>query len=171
MQGEGRSGRSGRSAPQGGADEARRTHLGFRIGRVARLLRLRHEARAGQMGLTPAQMHALSVVRYNEGRSQRSIAETLEVGEVTAGRLICRLEKEGWLERRPDRHDGRVMRVYLGPDAAGALRKLDEIALAEEHEALAGMPAADIGHLLRCLDAVAANLGRPIDLSIIGDEL
>lgn len=122
------------------------------------------------MGLTPAQMHALSVVRYNEGRSQRSIAETLDVGEVTAGRLICRLENEGWLERRPDQDDGRVMRVYMGAGAADALRKLDEIALAEEREALTGMAVADIEHLLRCLDVVAANLGRPIDLSIIGDR-
>ncbi|MBY8824323.1 MarR family winged helix-turn-helix transcriptional regulator [Sphingomonas colocasiae] len=151
-------------------DQPRRTHLGFRIGRVARLLRLRHEARAKQMGLTPAQMHALSVVRYNEGRSQRSIAETLDVGEVTAGRLICRLEANGWVERRPDRHDGRVMRVYLGKGAAGVLRKLDEIAMTEEREALTGMNAADIDHLLLGLDAISANLGRPIDLSIIGDE-
>ena len=162
---------SGRTAPGGSVDEVRRTHLGFRVGRVARLLRLRHEARAGQVGLTPAQMHALSIVRYNEGRSQRCIAETLDVGEVTAGRLICRLEKQGWLKRLPDRDDGRVMRVYLGPDAAVALRKLDEIALAEEREALAGMPTADIRRLLRCLDAVAANLGRPVDLSIIGDDI
>lgn len=170
MTGEGCSGRSGRPAPRGGARERPRAHLGLRIGRVARLLRLRHEARARRMGLTPAQMHALSVVRYNEGHSQRSIAEALDVGEVTAGRLICRQEKEGWLERRPDRDDGRVMRVHLGPGASDALGKLDEIALAQEHEALAGMPAADIEYLLRCLDAVAANLGRPINLSIIGDE-
>lgn len=151
------------------AQEQRRLHLGFRIGRVARLLRQRHETRAKQMGLTPAQMYALSVVRYNEGRSQRSIAETLEVGEVTAGRLICRLEADGWVERRPDCDDGRAMRVFLGEGAAEVLCKLDEIALEEEREALAGMATRDIDELLRALDAISANLGRPIDLSVIGD--
>lgn len=163
--------KAGRSGAGGGATagEPRRLHLGFRIGRVTRLLRQRNEARAKQIGLTPAQVHALNVVRYNENRSQRHIAETLEVGEVTAGRLICRLEANGWVERRPDPDDGRAMRVHLGAGAAGVLRQLDEIAAAEEREALANLSPADVESLLRVLDAIAANLGRPIDLSAFGD--
>lgn len=161
--------RSGQS-PAGTAVQLRRVHLGFRIGRIARLLRQRYEARAKHLGLTPAQMHALIVVRYNEGRSQRSIAETLDVGEVTAGRLICRLEADGLIERRPDSKDGRVMRVYLAQGAAAMLLKLDEIATSEEQKALAGIGSALIDDLVRGLDAISANLGRPVDLSRMGDE-
>lgn len=167
-----RSGASGSDelfvAPAAGMGARRQAHLSLRIGRVARLLRQRQEARVRDMGLTPAQMHAVAVVRYNEGCSQRGIAEILEVGEVTGGRLLSRLEALGWIERRPDRDDGRVMRVYLGQEATVALRALDEIALAEEREALAGLTVADVDHMLRCLDAVSSNFGRPIDRSMTG---
>lgn len=156
------------ASPETGAPPQVRAHLGMRIGRVARLLRQGHERAALRVGLTPAQMHALSVVRYNEGQNQRGIAEILDIGEVTAGRLIGRLEALGWVERRPDPHDGRVMRVYLGPGATDVLKTLDGIALSQEVEALAGMARADVAHLLQCLDRISSNLGRPVDASLTG---
>ena len=145
-----------------GEGKAGSIHLGFRIGRMARLMRKRHNARASASGLTRAQWHVISVVRYNEGQSQRCIAEILEGGEVTAGRLIAQLEKDNWLVRRADPCDGRALRVFLGADAGEALRTLDVIGIEQEREALAGLSPADIVNFLRCVDVISRNLGQAV---------
>ena len=95
---------------------------------------------------------------------------SLEIGEVTAGRLLSRLEERGWIKRRQDPRDGRQMRVHLGAGATATLHTLDQIGLSEERDALAGMPEEEVDALLRALDKVSANLGRPIDPSIAKAE-
>src|SRR3546814_17950479 len=49
----------------------------------------------------------------NEGVMQVDIARHLEVGKVTIGGLIDRLEASGYVERRADATDPRVRRVFI----------------------------------------------------------
>jgi len=135
--------------------------LSFQIGRVARLLRQRFDIGAKRLGFTRAQWHAIKVIRHNEGSSQRCIAEILEMGEVTAGRLIAKLEADGWVQRCPDQNDGRVSRVYLASGAATVLGALDTISAEEGRRALQGFSPQDIARLSRYLDMIARNLARP----------
>ena len=41
----------------------------------------------------------------------------LEIDRASAGRMIDRMEKAGWVERRPDSGDRRIKRLYLTPQA------------------------------------------------------
>jgi DNA-binding MarR family transcriptional regulator len=130
------------------------------IGRIGRLMRQAYDLRAHGAGMTRAQWHTMTVIRFNEGASQRLIANILDVGEVTAGRLIAQLEDEGWVERRPDASDGRISRVHLASGAAAALATLEHIEGEEEASALAGLTSAEIAELGRCLNAIASNLAE-----------
>ena len=41
----------------------------------------------------------------------------LEVEKATAGRMVDRMEKKGWVVRRPDAGDRRVNRLHLTAEA------------------------------------------------------
>ena len=51
------------------------------------------------------------------GATQSELADMLEVEKATAGRMIDRMEKKGWVERRPDAGDRRVNRLHLTAEA------------------------------------------------------
>ena len=51
-------------------------------------------------------------VFQHEGATQSELATIMQLGRASAGSVIERLEKKGWVERRPDPTDNRVKRVY-----------------------------------------------------------
>lgn len=125
---------------------------------IARLLRTRFDQRARTIGLTRAQWRTIAAVSRHPGATQHRIATLLEVGDVTAGRMIDRLNEEGWIERRPDPTDRRAYRVHLTPAADPVLRELTELGADEERRALAGLDAEEIARFSETLGRVLANL-------------
>lgn len=71
--------------------------------------------------------------------SQTDIASQLEVSNVTAGRIIDRLEEHGWVERRPHPDDRRTRCLYLMPAVTPVLERLSDLGADEEHIALEGL--------------------------------
>jgi len=92
---------------------------------VARLMRTRFDQRARMRGMTRAQWGILVMLSRQPGLSQNEMAAISEVEPITVGRLIDRLEKRGFVERRPDPTDRRIRRLHLLPAAQPVL---DEIA-------------------------------------------
>jgi MarR family transcriptional regulator, transcriptional regulator for hemolysin len=125
---------------------------------IARQLRLSFDQRVERGGLTRAKWTLIAAVARNPGVTQRTIAEALEVREITAGRLIDRLCDEGYLKRRENPNDRRAYCVHLTPAAQPLLDKLDEIAKSREAEIFAGIEADDLERLDKLLDAIARNL-------------
>jgi MarR family transcriptional regulator for hemolysin len=46
-----------------------------------------------------------------EGLTQTELAELMQMGRASLGKLLERLEVKGWIERRADASDSRVRRV------------------------------------------------------------
>ena len=84
---------------------------------VARLIRTVFDRRVRDMGLTRAQWLVLTRVYRRPGVSQTELADMLEIDRASAGRMIDRMEKNGWVERRPDNGDRRINRLHLTADA------------------------------------------------------
>src|SRR5262245_12107488 len=91
--------------------------IGFVISDVARQPRTVFERRARRLGLTRAQGLALNRLYRHPGATQSELAEMLEVEKATAGRLIDRMERKGWVTRKADGADRRVNRLHLTPTA------------------------------------------------------
>ena len=125
---------------------------------VARQLRVSFDQSAERSGLTRAQWHMIAAVSRNPGVTQRTIAEALEVKEITAGRLIDRLCEEGYLKREEHPTDRRAYCVYLTAAAQPLLDKLDELAKVHETAIFAGFDSEDLEKLDKLLDAIAGNL-------------
>lgn len=74
--------------------------------------------------VTLAQFDLLATLRFNDGVPQQELAERLLVTKGNVCGLIDRLEKLGWVERRPDAHDGRINRMHL---TAKGRKKVDAL--------------------------------------------
>ena len=125
---------------------------------IARQLRVTFDQSAEQSGLARAQWTLIATVARNPGATQRTIAEALEVREITAGRLVDRLCEEGYLKRQENPTDRRAYCVYLTSAAQPLLDKLDELAKVHETAIFAGFNAEDLEKLDKLLDAIAGNL-------------
>ncbi len=142
------------------ARRSRRRSVAVKLTVIARQLRITFDQAAEQSGLTRAQWRLIATVARNPGATQRTIAEALEVREITAGRLVDRLCNDGYLERRESPSDRRAYCVYLTSAAQPLLDKLDELATAHEAAIFAGFEAEDIKKLDTYLDAIARNLSN-----------
>src|SRR6202049_3149491 len=73
--------------------------------------------RVRRLGLTRSQWLVINRLHRRPGATQSELAEMLEVEKATAGRMIDRMEKKGWVVRRPDAADRRVNRLHLTAEA------------------------------------------------------
>lgn len=132
--------------------------VGFLIHDVSRMMRNWFDARAQHLGLTRAQWRVLIQLSAREGASQRELAEILEIDTVTLGRHIDRLERDDWLERRPDPNDRRVWRLHLTPAARPTLDEMEGLALELHDAALSGLDEAERAVLVDALHRIKANV-------------
>jgi DNA-binding MarR family transcriptional regulator len=59
------------------------------------------------------QQRVLSILAEKDGLSQGDLAEILDIRPGSVAELAKKLEKAGYIERKPDENDGRIKRVYL----------------------------------------------------------
>ena len=95
--------------------------LGFLLGDVSRLVRMRFDQRARDLDLTRAQWRVLAQLRRREGINQRALADILDIENITLTRHVDRLELKGLVERRPDPNDRRARTLHLKDKAKSVL--------------------------------------------------
>ena len=132
--------------------------IGFLMGDVARLLRRNFNRRAQALGLSQAQWRALAYLARQQGVSQASLADRLEIQPITLVRLLDRLQAAGLVTRRPDPHDRRAFRLYLTDRAQPLLARVWSIAAQTREQALAGMPIQRQRMLIKSLQHLRQNL-------------
>ena len=125
---------------------------------TARLLRRDFNRRAQELGLTQTQWQALAHLKHNEGINQAALADLLEVQPITLGRLIDRLEANGWVERRPHPSDRRSLCLFLTPKAQPILEKMSRLAVETQEAALKGVPAVEREGVMDALTRIKGNL-------------
>src|ERR1700722_18772873 len=87
--------------------------LGFLVRGVSRLRRRVVDRVLKPLGVTRSQWWVLAFLSRSDGMSQVALADELDLGKVALGQLIDRLEKTGFVSRRPDEEDRRVKRGFL----------------------------------------------------------
>lgn len=132
--------------------------FGFLVHDIARLQRKLFDRRARTLGLTKALWSVLAHLARREGVSQNQLAEILEVEPITLARHLDRLEAQGWVERRPDKADRRINRLFLTEKVVPILDELHTMAEQTREDALAGLPAEQRELLIDMLFAVKENL-------------
>jgi|SRR5579859_5327868 len=141
-----------------GTTKNKKRSIGLKLTVIARQLRLNFDQSVKLKGLTRAKWTLIAAVARNPGCTQRTIAQALEVSEITVGRLIDRLCDEGYLKRTENPSDRRAYRLYLAAGAQPVLDRLDEVAKSHEAEIFAGFDNGDLEKLDELLEAIARNL-------------
>jgi len=90
----------------------------------ADVLRAHCEERGKPYVVTPPQWGALSLLLVQDGLTIGSMAQMRGVDAPAATGIISRLEQIGLLERRHDREDRRVVKVYLTEEGRDISRTL-----------------------------------------------
>ncbi|MGI9510146.1 MAG: MarR family winged helix-turn-helix transcriptional regulator [Geminicoccaceae bacterium] len=134
------------------------TSVGFLLHDVSRLMRAWFDERAQALGLTRAQWRVLVHLGPRQGINQTSLAEILELDNVTLSRHIDRLERSGWLERRPDPEDRRAWRLYLSEASRPTLSKMETLAAEAQAVALADLSPDQRALFVETLVKIKENL-------------
>lgn len=135
--------------------------IGFLVTDVSRLLRTDFDRRVRALGMTQVQWRAIAHIARDEGLNQSALAERLEVKPITIARLIDRMEKTGWVRRRPDEADRRATLLFLTAKAKPVLEKLQEHADEAMQAVLQGIGAEGEEALIAGLERMKLNLAAP----------
>jgi len=74
--------------------------------------------------LTNIQHAVLEGLWYEDGQTATELGQLLVLDKATLSGVLARMQESGWIERRPDLTDGRVMRVFSSPQANAVKDKL-----------------------------------------------
>jgi len=132
--------------------------FGVLVTDVTRLLRKRFDRRAASFNLTRSQWRALRRLQHREGLRQAELAELLEMEAIAVGRVIDRLQKAGFVERRADPADRRAWRLFLTPRARGVTDGMELISAELMRQARRGISPADMKTMMGVLRRMKANL-------------
>ncbi|MSP04797.1 MAG: MarR family transcriptional regulator [Acetobacteraceae bacterium] len=155
-----------------------RRYIGYLISDVARLMRASFDRRVRRIGLTRAQWQVLSLLHHRPGVSQTELAEMLEVERATAGRMIDRMERKNWVERRADATDRRVNRLYLTTEARGVQAEMGRIAEDMLDDVMASLADGERNLLADMMERIKMQLqsmgprrGGPADMPLAAEGM
>ena len=118
-------------------------HIGFLISDVARLMRTAFDRRVRRLGLTRAQWLVINRCIAGPAQPNPSWRRCSRSRRPPPARMVDRMEKKGWVVRRPDAADRRVNRLHLTAEAELLQVQLAEIADRTVDDALALLSARE----------------------------
>ena len=137
-----------------------RTEFGFTIVDVARLIRRVYDRRSMHLGLTRAQWRAMHFIRRQPGLNQTQLAEVLDLEAIAVGRVVDRLVKEGYVERREDPADRRRWQLHPAAKFETMMDSFNRIADALTEDMFDGIAPDQLGVAQAVFDKVKATLAE-----------
>ena len=141
--------------------------LDFLLVQICRLHHARAHTLLEGLGLYRGQPPMLHALWEREGLTHGELAERLHVQPATITKMIQRMEKAGFLERRSDPEDQRVSRVYLTDAGRNIQAEVRRVWSALEGETFDGFTLEERVLLRRFFLQVRDNLirvaeGKPV---------
>jgi len=134
--------------------------VGYVLGQVCKAHYVRARRLLDDLGLYRGQQFVLCALWKEEGISHSELADRLGVHPTTVTNAVKRMERSGFVERRPDLSDQRVSRVYLtdaGREIQGAV---EQIWAQLEARTLEGFSAEEREMLRGFLERIHENLNE-----------
>ena len=121
--------------------------------------RQRAEELLNEIGLHTGQEMLMCGLWEKEGITQTELADYVKIQPATVTNMLQRLEREGFVERRPDIVDQRVSRVYATKKGRDIKERVQEQWSQLEQESFGGLNVEERVLLRRLLLQVYQNLG------------
>jgi len=126
--------------------------------RASKLARRRVQLHLDRLGIHRGQGFILWRLGKQQGLSQGTLADGLNVTPATVSGTLRRMEEAGWVVRRPDLSDRRVSRVYLTDNGQALVEELTNAFRTMEKELLAGFSPEQEKVFREALEKVRTNL-------------
>jgi MarR family transcriptional regulator for hemolysin len=139
--------------------DARGETVGVLLNRVAKAWREELDRRLRPLGLTRVQWQALLVLSRAGGeRTQRELADALDIGAPACVALVDRMERDGLVERAAVPGDGRRNALRTTPSSRRLLARIEATAGTLRREILTGMTRDEVDMLHRLLTKACARI-------------
>jgi DNA-binding MarR family transcriptional regulator len=134
--------------------------IDFLLAQICRLHHTRAHTHLEALGLYCGQPPVLRALWEQEGLTHSELAARLHVQPATVTKMLKRMEKTGFVERRPDLEDQRVSRVYLTDAGRAVQAQVKQVWRALENETFEGFTLEERVLLRRFFLQVRENLLR-----------
>ena len=134
--------------------------VGYLIHDVSRLRRTVYDQKLKPLGITRSQWWVLvNLSRHSgEGFTQIELARLLDVGKVTVGGLLDRLEDNGLVRRVQDKADRRSKRVFVSDKGEALIHVLEHEATFINKDIMRGISSSEHALLADTLAKMKRNL-------------
>ena len=134
--------------------------FGFLVHDVSRMRRTLFDDRMKPLGVTRSQWSVLAYLsrESNNGTMQVDLARDMDVGKVTIGGLIDRLESSGHVERRLDARDRRARRIFITEKGFETIRQMQTVGAELNDRVLEGVSERDLKVTEKTLARVKENI-------------
>jgi MarR family transcriptional regulator for hemolysin len=126
--------------------------------RAQKLLRTATDDAMRPHGVRIGQNLLLEVLWQDDGLTPGELATRMGVTTPTVVNTAARMEAEGLLDRRPDPHDGRLVRLYLTPLARAAQQPIEAARRRIAEQALATLTPTELRHLTSALEKIVKQM-------------
>jgi len=92
---------------------AQQMTVGQLLAQVCRMSGHRLQGHMHKIGLHRGQGFALIHLWHGDGMPQRDLSRSMHISPASVTNMLQRMERDGWIERRRDELDQRIVRVYL----------------------------------------------------------
>jgi DNA-binding MarR family transcriptional regulator len=122
--------------------------------KTSKLLRSAADAAVQRHGLRLGQDHLLAALWAEDGRTPGEIAASVNVTTPAVTKLATRLAQAGWLERRPDPRDNRLVRLWLTPAGRALQQPIEAERQALEDRITATLTKTERAQLIKALTKI-----------------
>ena len=137
--------------------------MDFLLAQVCHHHYLRTNALLEAIGLYRGQPPVLFALWEQEGLTHTELAERLENTPATITKMLQRMEKAGFVQRRPDANDQRVSRVYLTQVGRAIQTQVQAVWDTMEADTFSGFSPEESLLLRHFLQRILQNLIKVID--------
>ncbi|MCY7312634.1 MAG: MarR family transcriptional regulator [Pseudoxanthomonas sp.] len=134
--------------------------VGYLIADLTRLFGRVFDRRAAHLDLTQAQWRALKGIHDAEGLTQADLAAVLDMEPIAVGRVVDRLGKAGFVERRADPRDRRCWRLHLAPQSSQVMDAIESVAMSLREACVAGVEPQELQTTLKVLVQIRETLSQ-----------
>jgi len=138
--------------------------LGHLLANVSRLVGARMRMKLQEFGLYHAQGMILFHLWREDGMAQNVLAQSLKITPPTATNTLQRMERNGWIRRRRDETDQRIMRVYLTKKARTLRQEARDTFRELDRELTAVLSENELNILMASLLKVHYHLSQEIQV-------
>ncbi|MCG6973363.1 MAG: MarR family transcriptional regulator [Desulfobacterales bacterium] len=136
--------------------------LGHLLANVSRLVGIRTRMKLQEFGLHHAQGMILFHLWREDGLAQNVLAQALNITPPTTTNTLQRMERNGWIRRRRDKTDQRIVRVYLTNKARALRQEVRNTFQELDRELMAVLSENELNILMASLLKVHYHLSQKI---------